>query len=238
MEAGRIADTYAGYRARLVERLREQGIGDLAVLRAFGETPRHLFIPEALRERGYEDTALPIGRGQTISRPLTQAISLAALSLRGRERVLEVGTGSGYQAALLSHLVAQVFTIERLTQLADRAREGLARAGARNVTVLVGDGSLGWRPYAPYDAIVVSAAAPSVPRPLLDQLADGGRLLMPLGDRESQELVRITRRGSAFNDERLSAASFVPLVGRHGVSDVRYPMSDVRETPDPGHSDI
>jgi len=218
VEAGRVADSYAGYRARLVERLRERGIRDLAVLRAFGETPRHLFVPEALRERAYEDTALPIGRGQTISRPLTHATYLEALSLRGRERVLEVGTGSGYQAALLSHLVAQVFTVERFTQLADRARAGLARAGARNVTVLAGDGSLGWRPYAPYDAILVSAAAPSVPQPLLEQLADGGRLLMPLGGPDSQELVRITRRGTAFDEERLAVASFVPLLGRHGAT--------------------
>ena len=221
MEPGRVADTYAGYRARLVERLREQGIRDLAVLRAFGETPRHLFVPEALRERAYEDTALPIGRGQTISRPLTHANYLQALSLQGKERVLEVGTGSGYQAALLSQLVAQVFTVERFAQLADRAREGLAQAGVRNVTVLVGDGSLGWRPYAPYDAILVSAAAPSVPQPLLDQLGDGGRLLVPLGGADAQELIRITRRGSTFNDERLSAASFVPLVGRHGTNDAR-----------------
>ena len=221
MEPGRVADTYAGYRARLVERLREQGIRDLAVLRAFGETPRHLFVPEALRERAYEDTALPIGRGQTISRPLTHANYLQALSLQGKERVLEVGTGSGYQAALLSQLVAQVFTVERFAQLADRAREGVAQAGVRNVTVLVGDGSLGWRPYAPYDAILVSAAAPSVPQPLLDQLGDGGRLLVPLGGADAQELIRITRRGSTFNDERLSAASFVPLVGRHGTNDAR-----------------
>lgn len=219
MEAGRVADTYAGYRARLVERLREQGIRDLTVLRAFGETPRHLFVPEAMRERAYEDTALPIGRGQTISRPLTHAAYLEALSLGGRERVLEVGTGSGYQAALLSHLVAQVFTVERFAQLADGAREGLGRAGVRNVTVLVGDGSLGWRPFAPYDAILVSAAAPGVPEPLREQLAEGGRLLMPLGGTEVQELVRVTRRGATFNEERLSPASFVPLIGRHGVSD-------------------
>jgi len=202
-----------------VERLREQGIRDLAVLRAFGETPRHLFVPEAMRERAYDDTALPIGRAQTISRPFTHASYLQALSLRGTERALEVGTGSGYQAALLSKLVAQVFSVERFAQLADRAREGLAQAGARNVTVFVGDGSLGWRPYAPYDAILVSAAAPGVPQPLLDQLADGGRLLVPLGGGDAQELIRITRRGSTLNEERLSAASFVPLVGRHGAND-------------------
>ncbi len=231
MEAGRVADVFAGYRARLVERLREQGIRDLAVLRAVGETPRHLFVPEALRERAYEDAALPIGRGQTISQPLTHARYLEALELNGRERVLEIGTGSGYQTALLSRLVAQVFTVERLPDLAGRAREALAQAGARNTTVLVGDGSLGWRPYAPYDAILVAAAAPAVPQPLLEQLADGGRLLMPLGGPEAQEIARVTRAGSELREERLAAAAFVPLIGRHGISD-RSPMPDVRRLSD------
>lgn len=232
MEAGRVADTYAGYRARLVERLRDTGIRDLAVLRAFGETPRHLFVPEALGERAYEDAALPIGRGQSISRPLTHARYLEALSLGGRERVLEVGTGSGYLAALLAHLAAQVFTIERFAALANRAREALARSGVRNVTVLSGDGSLGWRPYAPYHAILVSAAAPSIPAPLLEQLADGGRLVIPLGSSETQELVRVTRRGASYDKERIAAASFVPLVGRHGAVDVRHPVPGGRPATD------
>ncbi len=230
METGRVGDGYTGYRARLVDRLREQGIRDLAVLRAVGETPRHLFVPEALRERAYEDAALPIGRGQTISQPLTHARYLEALALRGNERVLEIGTGTGYQTALLSRLASQVFSVERLPDLASRAREALAAAGARNTTVLVGDGSLGWRPYAPYDAILVAAAAPTVPQPLLEQLADGGRLLMPVGGTEAQEIVRLTRRGSELAEERIAAASFVPLLGRHGISDVRYPMSDIRRT--------
>ena len=217
MATRRVADTYAGYRARLVEELRGQGVSDLAVLRAVGETPRHLFVPEALLGRAYEDVALPIGRGQTISRPLTHARYLEALALHGRERVLEVGTGSGYQAALLSQLVAQVFTVERLAPLASRAREAIAAAGVDNVTVLVGDGTLGWRPYAPYDAILVAAASPRVPPPLLQQLADGGRLLAPIGTGPAQEIVRITRRGAALSEERLAPASFVPLIGRHGV---------------------
>ena len=216
---GRAGDSYAGYRARLVERLREQGIRDLAVLRAVGETPRHLFVPEALRERAYEDMALPIGRGQTISQPLTHARYLEALALRGDERVLEIGTGTGYQTALLARLAAQVFSVERLNDLASRAREALARAGARNTTVLVGDGSLGWRPYAPYDAILVAAAGPSVPQPLLEQLADGGRLLMPVGPAGAQAVVRITRRGTERLEERIATASFVPLIGRHGTDD-------------------
>ncbi len=219
-------DSYAGYRARLVERLQEQGIRDLAVLRAVGETPRHLFVPEALRERAYEDMALPIGRGQTISQPLTHARYLEALALRGHERVLEIGTGTGYQTALLARLAAQVFSVERLNDLASRAREALAQAGARNTTVLVGDGSLGWRPYAPYDAILVAAAGPAVPQPLFEQLAEGGRLLMPVGPPGAQVIVRVTRRGSERVEERLATASFVPLIGRHGSTDVRYPMSD------------
>jgi protein-L-isoaspartate(D-aspartate) O-methyltransferase len=204
-----------------VERLREQGIKDLAVLRAVSETPRHLFVPEALRERAYEDIALPVGRGQTISQPLTHARYLEALALQGQERVLEIGTGTGYQTALLARLAAQVFSVERLSELASQAREALARAGARNTTVLVGDGSLGWRPYAPYDAILVSAAGPSVPQPLLAQLADPGRLLMPVGLAGAQDIVRVTRRGPEWTEERIAAASFVPLIGRHGVTDVR-----------------
>jgi protein-L-isoaspartate(D-aspartate) O-methyltransferase len=217
MAARRVADTYEGYRSRLVEQLRAQGIKDLAVLRAVGETPRHLFVPEALLGRAYEDVALPIGRGQTISRPLTHARYLEALDLRGRERVLEIGTGSGYQAALLSQLVAQVFTVERLAPLASRARQAIALAGLSNVTVLVGDGTLGWRPYAPYDAILVAAASPQVPPPLLEQLAEGGRLLAPIGSGQAQDIVRLTRRGGELVEEHLAAASFVPLIGRHGV---------------------
>jgi Protein-L-isoaspartate(D-aspartate) O-methyltransferase (PCMT) len=138
------ADTFGGYRTRLVEQLREQGIRDLAVLRAFAETPRHLFVPDAVRHRAYENTALPIGAGQTISQPFTQARYLETLHLQGGERVLEIGTGSGYQTALLSRLVAQVFTVERVQALAERAQGALRAAEARNVSVLLGDGTLGW----------------------------------------------------------------------------------------------
>lgn len=216
MAARRLEDGYGGYRERLVEQLRAQGIEDLAVLHAVGETPRHLFVPEALRGRAYEDTALPIGRAQTISQPATQARYLTTLRLTGRERVLEIGTGSGYQAALLAHLTAQVFTVERFADLARAARTALDAAGITNVTVLVGDGSLGWRPYAPYDAILVAAAGPEVPRPLMEQLVDGGSLIMPLSGPAGQELVRLTRRGSEIVRERIGDARFVPLIGRHG----------------------
>jgi len=212
-----VTDTWGGYRARLVERLRGQGIQDLAVLRAFGETPRHLFVPEALRNRAYDDSALPIGFGQTISQPSTQAAFLEALRLGGEERVLEVGTGSGYQAALLAMLVSHVVTVERIPDLADRARGAIATSGANNVMVVVGDGSLGWRPTAPYDAILVAAAGPTVPEPLLSQLRDGGRLVMPVQDSDgAQRLTCVTRNGDRHEVRELGDAKFVPLVGRHG----------------------
>jgi protein-L-isoaspartate(D-aspartate) O-methyltransferase len=211
-----VTDGYAGYRARLVEDLRSRGVEDLAVLRAFGMAPRHLFVPEALRSRAYEDAALPVGRGQTISQPSTHAAYLVALALTGEERVLEVGTGTGYQAALLSYVAAQVFTVERVPDLAARARRALTAASITNVTVLTGDGTLGWRPFAPYEAILVAAAGPQIPPPLLEQLTDGGRLVMPVHGAAGQELVRITRVGGGIRRESLGLASFVPLIGRHG----------------------
>jgi protein-L-isoaspartate(D-aspartate) O-methyltransferase len=211
-----VTDSYGGYRARLVEALREQGIRDMAVLRAFGETPRHLFVPEALRRRAYDDAALPIGHGQTISQPSTQAQYLGALDLQGRERVLEVGTGSGYQAALLSHLVPRVVSVECVRELAEQAMAALAAAGVQNVLVIAGDGSLGWRPEAPYDAVLVSAASPAVPEPLLHQLAEGGKLVVPIQRGSTQELVRVVRRGDTFAHDHLGEAHFVPLRGRHG----------------------
>jgi protein-L-isoaspartate(D-aspartate) O-methyltransferase len=202
-----------------VEILRSQGIQDLAVLKAVGETPRHLFVPEAVRHRAYEDSPLPIGQGQTISQPATQARHLEALALQGTEKVLEVGTGSGYQAALLSHLAAVVISIERIPTLAAGARLALEAAGAGNVSVIVGDGSLGWSPYAPYDAIVVAAAGPEIPGPLVTQLADGGRMIIPLGGPDGQELWRVIKRNGVVSQERVGEARFVPLIGRHGFPD-------------------
>ena len=212
-------DSFGGYRARLVETLRAQGIRDLAVLKAFAETPRHLFVPEAVRHRAYEDTALPIGNGQTISQPFTQARYLEALRLTGREKVLEVGTGSGYQTALLAALAAQVFTVERVRTLAQAAQRALRDAGASTVSVLVGDGTLGWSLYAPYDAILVSAGGPEIPPPLIEQLAPtGGRMLIPLGAPRggAQTLVMVERAGGELRRTPLGGARFVPLVGEHG----------------------
>jgi len=216
-----LGDSFGGYRTRLAETLRAAGIRDLAVLRAIAETPRHLFVPEAVRHRAYEDAALPIGAGQTISRPFTQARYLEALRLTGREKVLEVGTGSGYQTALLAALAAQVFSVERVRVLAEAAQRALRAAAIANVSILMGDGTLGWSAYAPYDAIVVAAGGPEVPPPLVEQLAPGGRMLIPLGPGADQTLTLVERSGAAgqgaVRHTPLGDARFVPLVGEHGV---------------------
>jgi len=216
MGSGRLTDSYGGYRARLIEDLRAKGIDDIAVLHAFGSTPRHLFVPEAFRHRAYDDIALPIGNGQTISQPSTQARYLVALRLNGHEKVLEVGTGSGYQAALLSHLAASVISVERVPELASAARRALAAAGVSSVTVITGDGSLGWSAEGPYDAILVGAASPSVPEPLTRQLHDGGRLIIPVQRSTVQELLLVRREGDRLLEESLGTVHFVPLLGRCG----------------------
>ncbi|HYC30905.1 MAG TPA: protein-L-isoaspartate(D-aspartate) O-methyltransferase [Gemmatimonadales bacterium] len=209
-------DSYGGYRARLVETLQRKGIRDLAVLRAVGQVPRHLFVPESVRHRAYDDAALPIGSSQTISQPWVQARYLELLRLQGRERVLEIGTGSGYQTALLALLTDAVFSVERIPGLAHQARGVLERVGIRNVTVLVGDGTLGWRPFAPYDAILVAAASPEVPAPLVEQLAPGGRMVIPLGDRASQTLTLVQREGDELRTSTVADVRFVPLLGEFG----------------------
>jgi protein-L-isoaspartate(D-aspartate) O-methyltransferase len=207
---------YRGPKRRLLETLQANGITDPAVLKAFELTPRHLFVPTGVRHRAYEDSALPIGSGQTISQPSVHARYLQELRLTGGERVLEIGTGSGYQTVLLAHLVSQVFSIERIAALLDRAREVIQQCAVRNVSVLLGDGTIGWREYAPYDAILVSAAAPEPPQPLLDQLGEGGRLLVPVGTRDEQTLLVITRRGESLEQRKVAPVRFVPLLGAHG----------------------
>ena len=207
---------YRGARRRLVETLQAQGIRDLSVLHAIDSVPRHLFVPTGVRHRAYEDSALPIGNGQTISQPSIHARYLELLKLKGTEKVLEVGTGSGYQTALLSRLASQVFSIERIAPLLDKAREVLQQMkGANNISFMLGDGTLGWRQFAPFDAILVGAGAPEVPAAYTEQLADGGRLLIPLGDRDEQVLYLITRKGDELTEQQVAPVRFVPLVGKH-----------------------
>ena len=210
------SQTLRGPRRRLLETLRANGITDLAVLRAFDMTPRHLFVPSGMHHRAYEDMPLPIGNGQTISQPTVHARYLQELQLTGNEKVLEIGTGSGYQTVLLAHLAAQVFSVERIAPLLDKAREVIAMCGVRNVSLLLGDGTFGWSAYAPYDGILVSAGSPSVPKPLTSQLAEGGRLVIPLGDRDEQMLAVLTRRGEEVERRDVLPVRFVPLLGTHG----------------------
>jgi len=192
-----------------------RGIDDERVLAAMACVPRHLFVPEELGAQAYEDRALPIEEGQTISQPFIVALMAQALTLAGDERVLEIGAGSGYAAAVLSLLAAEVYTIERWPALAATAERRLHDLGYRNVHVFVGDGTAGLPEYAPFNAIVVAAASPWAPRPLREQLADGGRLIIPVGGRDEQLLLRLTRHGSEVRTERLSGVRFVPLIGAH-----------------------
>jgi protein-L-isoaspartate(D-aspartate) O-methyltransferase len=201
----------------MVARLKDSGIRDPRVLAALRTVPRHCLVPEALQHRAYDESALPIGERQTISAPLVVAVMTQALALLGDETVLEIGTGSAYQAAILSRLAERVISVERIPRLASRARSALDALGVSNVLVFLGDGSRGWRSEAPYDAILVTAAALSVPEPLLDQLAPGGRLVGPFGERDEQALLRITRRPDGeFEREQLGRCRFVDLVGEHG----------------------
>lgn len=210
-------EEYARPRRRMADGLAERGVKDRRVREAFAAVPRHRLLPEALRGQAYQDVALPIGEGQTISAPSVVAVMTQALELEGHENVLEVGTGSGYQAAILSRLAARVISIERMPRLAAAARTALDRLGISNVVVYLGDGSTGRRQEAPFDAIVVTAGGPEVPRPLLEQLAVGGRLVGPFGGREEQELLRLRRTGGArFEREVIGRCRFVDLVGAHG----------------------
>ena len=200
----------------LVERLREIGVSDERVLAAVAAVPREIFVPLAFRHQAYDDYPLEIGEGQTISQPSVVARITELAEVGARDRVLEIGTGSGYQAAVLAHLARFVFTVERLPRLAEGARGRLAELGYRNVSVQVMDGTLGWRAQAPFDAIIVSAAAPAIPRALVEQLTEGGRLIIPIGDLRRQELIRAVRHGDGCDESRHGPATFVPLVGREG----------------------
>lgn len=206
---------FRGPRRRLVETLQDQGIRDLSVLHAIAEIPRHLFVPTGVRHRAYEDSALPIGNGQTISQPSIHARYLELLKLTGNEKVLEIGTGSGYQTALLARLASQVFTIERIGPLLDKAREVLQQMGTNNISFMLGDGTLGWRQFAPFDAILVGAAAPEIPAAYTEQLAEGGRLLIPLGARDEQMLHLFTKKDGELEREDIAPVRFVPLLGKH-----------------------
>jgi protein-L-isoaspartate(D-aspartate) O-methyltransferase len=200
----------------LIEYLREMGIGDERVLAAIAAVPREIFVPAAFRHQAYEDYPLEIGEGQTISQPSVVARITELAEVGSRDRVLEIGAGSGYQAAVLAQLARFVFTLERLPRLAEAARARLSDLGYANVSVQVMDGSLGWRAQAPFDVIIVSAAAPSIPRALTEQLTDGGRLVVPIGELRRQQLVRVLRCGDQFKESSHGPATFVPLVGRDG----------------------
>jgi len=208
---------FAAQRAEMIEKqLRRRGITDNAVLAAMLVVPRHEFVPEEVCSRAYEDAPLPIGGGQTISQPYIVAAMTAALRLKPADRVLEIGTGCGYQAAVLSYLAKEVFTIELRPELASAASEKLARLGYANVHVHCGDGTFGLPEFAPFDAVLVAAAAPEVPEPLLAQLGEAGRLIIPVGDADNQELRLVEKHAGVFSTKMLEGCRFVPLVGHHG----------------------
>jgi protein-L-isoaspartate(D-aspartate) O-methyltransferase len=204
-------------RAMIEQQLAVRGIRDLAVLDAMAEVPREEFVPPALASQAYEDRPLPIGEGQTISQPYIVALMTESALLRPTDRVLEVGTGSGYQAAVLSRIVSEVYTIERFPLLMEEAQRHLMALEFTNVMSMVGDGTKGWPDYAPYDAILVTAASPTPPDSLIEQLAPGGRLIIPVGDQMMQTLLRITKTPTGeLAQEPLEAVRFVPLVGDEG----------------------
>jgi len=208
---------YTAARLAMVRtQLQRRGIADARLLQVMREVPRHAFVPLEWRHEAYSDRPLPIGEDQTISQPYMVAIMTQSLALQGHERVLEVGTGSGYQAAVLSRLAAYVYSVEYFPVLADRARAVLQHLGYTNVEVIVGDGGLGLPACAPYDGIIVTAAAPRLPQSLLAQLTEGGRLVIPVGHARTQDLLIITRHGNAYPQERSVPCRFVPLLGQEG----------------------
>lgn len=205
--------------AMVEEQLRRRGIRDGRVLEAMSKVPRHIFVPDQYKSSAYEDRPLPIGEGQTISQPYMVAIMTQSLELKGNERVLEIGTGSGYQTAILAELAREVCTIERIAILLQRAKSILQLLGYENISFLVGDGTKGWPEKAPFDGIIVTAGAPEIPQTLLTQLNEGGRLVIPVGPRYTQTLYRVTRCGRSYKEEDITGCVFVPLVGEYGWKD-------------------
>ncbi len=212
--------SFRGYRRRLIEEIRSRGIEDLEILQLFDRVPRHAFVPEGVWNRAYEDAPIPIGYRQTASQPSLQALYLSILRPGEDEKVLEIGTGSGFLTALLASLADRVYSVERVRELSTRARKALDGLGYLNVALLVGDGTIGWRKYAPFQVIVVSAASPRVPPALVDQLDDPGRMLIPVGTRESQSLMLVRKEeGRVIEEEVQAGCTFVPLLGRFAWED-------------------
>ena len=216
MGADGLKDRFERQRHQLIEVIADQGIDDLEVLRAFDLTPRHLFVPDSVQHRAYEDSPLPIGFQQTASQPSLQALYLKLLQLQPTDRVLEIGTGSGFQTVLLGHLAGHVYSVERIRELSQRARNVIDQLRMSNIALLVGDGTIGWSRYAPYDAILVGAGAPSIPQALIDQLAVGGRLLIPIGTLEEQQLTMVRKTEAGITTEEVARCVFVPLLGKYG----------------------
>lgn len=216
------ADGYEMVRTAMTERLRDHyHIADKALLEVMNRLPRHAFVPEALKAQAYKDNALPIAGGQTISQPFIVARMTELLELKGTEKILEIGAGTGYQTAILASLARKVFAIERLANLATEAERRLRELGFRNVTIKAADGTAGWDLYHPYDAMLVAAGGPAIPDPLVRQLKVGGRLIIPIGDSQrSQNLIRVTRTATGYTQENFGPCAFVPLIGEHGWSEV------------------
>lgn len=213
-------DLYRIAREKMVEnQIKARGIRDERVLSAMLKVPRHLFVDEALRDQAYGDFPLPIGEGQTISQPYIVAVMTEALELKGNERVLEIGTGSGYQTAILAELALWVYTIEKYPTLLEKAKKILLKLGYKNISFKLGDGSLGWKEVAPFDAIIVTAAAPQIPPPLIEQLLEGGRIVIPVGDVYSQVLIKGIKRDGKLHTITLEPVRFVKLTGAYGFKE-------------------
>jgi len=208
---------YAGHRQKMIEEIIDRGIKDLRVIKAMSRVPRHVFVRDSFHHKAYGDHPLPIGASQTISQPYVVAAMSEALQLTGEERVLEIGTGSGYQTALLSELAAQVFTIERVKSLGHQAKQLLDGLGYTHINYKIFDGTYGWRELGPYDAVLITAAGPEVPQALIEQVKDGGRIVAPIGDDQGQELMVYTKRGKRLRAKRMGDCFFVPLIGKYGV---------------------